>query len=85
MGTRESVVACYKMQNKLDPDTSVSENARKGFFRRVPDPLENGIPTHLLGIRHAPGPNFPGSVISGTEMQGSVIDLLWPIAGVHRI
>ncbi len=26
-----------------------------------------------------------GSVIPGTEMQGSVIDLLWPIAGVHRI
>jgi hypothetical protein len=33
-------------------------------------------------IRHAPN---PGSVIPGTEMQGSVIDLLWPIAGVHRI
>jgi len=35
--------------------------------------------------RHAPSPNFPGSAIPGTEMQGSVIDLRWAIAGVHRI
>ncbi len=26
-----------------------------------------------------------GSAIPGTEMQGSAIDLLCPIAGVHRI
>jgi len=34
----------------------------------------------LLGMQRT-----RGSVISGNEMQGSVIDLLWPITGVHRI
>ncbi len=38
-----------------------------------------------LHPRHAPSPNFPGSVIHGNEMQGSAIDLFWPIAGVHPI
>ncbi len=38
-----------------------------------------------VSIRHAPSQNFPGSVIPDTEMQGSVIDLLWPIGGLHRI
>jgi uncharacterized protein (DUF1919 family) len=39
----------------------------------------------VIETRHAPSPNFSGSVIPDTEMQGSVIDLLCPIAGVHRI
>ncbi len=34
--TLESVVACYKMEDKLYPNTSVSENAKKRFFRWVP-------------------------------------------------
>jgi hypothetical protein len=34
--TLEPVVACYKMKDKLYPKTSVSENAKKRFFRRVP-------------------------------------------------
>jgi hypothetical protein len=32
---REFVVACYKMNGKLYPDTSVSEKAQKRFFRWV--------------------------------------------------
>ncbi len=45
----------------------------------------NTVRVYRENTRHAPSPNFPGSVIPGTEMQGAVIDLLWSIAGVHPI
>ncbi len=35
-GNWEPVVACYEMKDKLYPDTSVSQNAQKRFFRRIP-------------------------------------------------
>jgi hypothetical protein len=35
------------MKDKLYPDISVSENAQKGFFRRVPGSLQKGTPTSL--------------------------------------
>ncbi len=38
---RETVVACYDMKDKLHPDTSVSTNAQKQFFRPVPSSPEN--------------------------------------------
>jgi len=47
LGTREPVVACYKMKDKLYPDTSVRENAHKWFSMRVPGSLENGTLTSL--------------------------------------
>ncbi len=53
LGTQKSEVACHKMKDKLYPDTSVSENAQKRFFRRVPDSLENGT-------RRSGNPDTPG-------------------------
>ena len=38
----ESIVARYKMKDKLYPDTSVPEYSQKRFFRRVPGSLGNG-------------------------------------------
>jgi len=41
-GIRELAVACYKMKDKLYPDTNGSKNAPKRFFKRVLGSLENG-------------------------------------------
>ncbi len=45
--SQKPVVACYEMKDKLYPDTSVSENEQKRFFRRVPCSLENRTWTPL--------------------------------------
>jgi len=38
--SQEPVLTCYKIKDKLYPDTSVPEKAQKRFFSRVPGSLE---------------------------------------------
>ncbi len=59
-------MACYKMKDKLYPDTSVSENAQKRIFRRIPDSSERKeISTRARRVDPDPDPDLD-SIGSGS-------------------
>jgi hypothetical protein len=48
LGTREPLVTCSKIEDRLYPDICVSKNTQKWFFRKVADSLRNGTLTPLV-------------------------------------